>query len=180
MSALSALSTVWRQFRPRPDRHAGTRTLVGALHGGSTLGEALQASAVMLAKTSVGEAAVNFDGGALALFIVDVRDALKRQLLEAAVAVKDAPIAQALHVAAKAVDDEAFVGHLINSLLQATELYTEAQAVERLSEARCTRAVTELFQRSLCVLVSRGDAGRVCGERPRRVEFIPMPQPSRP
>jgi hypothetical protein len=171
---------MWRQLRPRPDRHAGTRALVGALHGGSTLGEALQVSAVILAKASVSDAAMRFEGGAVALFIVDVRDALKRQLLEAAVAVKDAPLAQALTGAAKAVDDEAFVGHLINTLLAATELYTETQPVERLPEARCTREVTALFQRSLCVLVSRGDAGRVCGERSRRVEFIPLPQPSRP
>lgn len=177
---LTALSSVWRQLRPRPDRHAGTRALVGALQAGSTLGEALQASAVALAKTSVADAADRFEGGALALFIVDVRDALKRQLGEAALSVKDVALRQALLGAARAVDDDAFVGHLINALLQATGLYTEAQVVERLEARKCARAVTELFQRSLCVLVSRGDAGRVYGERTQRVEFIPMPQPSRP
>lgn len=179
-SALTALSTAWRRLRPRRDPHAGSRQLAATLQGGARLGDALQACASVLAKTSVSDAAGKFEGGALALFIVDVRDALQRQLLEAAAAVKDAPLAEALHHAARAVNDDAFVQHLINTLLAATELYVEAQAVERLDERRCTREVSALFQRSLCVLVSRADAARVCGERPRRLEFIPFPQPSRP
>lgn len=179
-SPLIALSTAWRQLRPRPDPHAGSRQLVATLQGGARLGQALQACAEVLAKTSVSDAARQFEGGALALFIVDVRDALERQLLEAADGVKDAPLCEALHHAARAVNDDAFVQHLINTLLAATELYVESQAVERLDERRCTREVTALFQRSLCVIVSRADAGRVCGERTRRLEFIPFPQPSRP
>ena len=180
MSPLTALSTVWRQYRPRPDPHAGSRELVAALHNGLSLGEALQQTAVTLAKTSVHEAAANFESGALALFIVDVRDSLRRQLLEASVAVLDAPLCQALRNAANSVNDDTFVQHLINSLLAATDLYVESMPVESLSESRCSREVKALFQRSLCVLISRTDAARRCGERSHRVEFIPMPQPSRP
>jgi hypothetical protein len=180
MSPLTALSTAWRQYRPRPDPQTGSRQLVAALQDGASLGDALQQTAVALAKASVHEAAARFDGGVLALFIVDVRDSLRRQLLEASVAVMDAPLATALRTAAKAVNDDTFVQHLINSLLTATGLYVESMPVQQLSEARCAREVTALFQRSLCVLLSRTDAARRCGERSRRMEFIPMPQPSRP
>lgn len=180
MSPLTALSSVWRQYRPRPDPHAGSRALVGALHDGASLGDALQQAAVSLAKASVHEAAGRFEGGAVALFIVDVRDSLRRQLLEAAVSVLDAPLAAALRHAARAVNEDTFVQHLINALLAATELYVESMPVERLPETRCSREVSALFQRSLCVLISRTDAARRCGERSHRVEFIPLPQPSRP
>jgi hypothetical protein len=181
MSPLIALSSVWRQYRPRPSPHTGTRQLVAALHDGASLGEALQLTAATLAKIAVHEAAARFDGGVLALFIVDVRDSLRRQLLEASATVMDVGLTSALCSAAKAVDDDTFVQHLINSLLKATDLYVESMPVESLREARCAREVTALFQRSLCVLISRSDSARRCGERTRRVEFIPMPpQPSRP
>ena len=180
MSPLTALSTVWRQYRPRPDPQSGSRQLVAALHDGASLGEALQQTATVLAKNSVHEAAARFDGGVLALFIVEVRDSLRRQLLEASVMVLDAPVTTALRSAANAVNDDTFVQHLINSLLTATDLYVESMPVQSLNERRCTREVTTLFQRSLCVLLTRTDAARRCGERSRRVEFIPLPQPSRP
>lgn len=180
MSPLTTLSTVWRQYRPRPDPHSGSRQLVAALREGASLGDALQQTAALLAKTSVHEAAARFDGGVLALFIVDVRDSLRRQLLEASTELVDAPVSTALRSAAKAVNDDTFVQHLINSLLKATDLYVESMPVQYLNETRCRREVTALFQRSLCVLLSRTDAARRCGERSRRVEFIPMPQPSRP
>ncbi len=180
MSPLTALSTVWRQYRPRPSPQSGSRQLVAALHDGASLGEALQQSATTLAKISVHEAAARFEGGVLALFIVEVRDSLRRQLLEAATLVLDAPVAAALRKAATAVNDDTFVQHLINALLKATDLYVESMPVESLRESRCTREVSALFQRSLCVLISRSEAARCCGERSHRVEFIPMPQPSRP
>lgn len=178
MSPLTALSTAWRQYRPRPDPQNGSRQLVAALRDGVSLGDALQQTAATLAKTAVHEAAASFDGGVLALFIVDVRDSLRRQLLEASTTVLDAPLASALRSAAKAVNDDTFVQHLINSLLAATDLYVESMPLQSLSEGRCAREVTALFQRSLCVLISRTDAARRCGERSHRVEFIPMP--SRP
>ena len=178
MSPLTALSTVWRQYRPRPSPHTGSRQLVSALHDGASLGDALQQTAALLAKVAVHEAAARFESGVLALFIVEVRDSLRRQLLEAARTVMDAPLATALRSAAKNVDEDTFVQHLINSILKATDLYVESMPVEYLREARCSREVTALFQRSLCVLISRTDAARRCGERTHRVEFIPMP--SRP
>lgn len=178
MSPLTALSTVWRQYRPRPSLHTGTRQLVASLRDGASLGEALGLHATTLAQIAVHEAATRFEGGMLALFIVDVKDSLRRQLLEAAVSVNDAPVGMALRNAAKAVNEDTFVQHLINALLKATDLYVESMLVESLRESKCAREVTELFKRSLCVILSRNDAARRCGERTHRVEFIPMP--SRP
>ncbi len=178
MSPLNALSTVWRQYRPRPSPHTGTRQLVSSLRDGASLGEALQLNSAMLAEIAVQEAAQRFQGGMLALFIVDVKDSLRRQLIEASVSVQDAPVGTALRSMAKSVNDDTFVQHLINALLKATDLYVESMIVESLSEAKCTREVSELFKRSLCVILSRNDAARRCGERTHRVEFIPMP--SRP
>ncbi len=178
MSPLNALSTVWRQFRPKADLTAASRELAAALRDGLTLCEALTVCSPALARVAVREASDSFDGGALALFIVDVRDSLRRQLLDASSMVMDAPMAGALRFAAHGVKGDTFVQHLINSLLSATEIYVESMPLEAVNEAGCTRAVTELFTRSLCVLVSRTDAGRRCGERSRRVEFIPLPQPS--
>lgn len=178
MSPLTALSTVWRQYRPRPSPHTGTHQLVASLRDGASLGEALQANAATLAQIAVHEAATRFEGGMLALFIVDVKDSLRRQLLEAAVTVQDAPVGTALRNAARSLNEDTFVQHLINALLKATDLYTESMVVETLSESKCRRALTELFTRSLCVILSRNDAARRCGERTHRVEFMPMP--SRP
>src|SRR6478672_8649714 len=109
MSPLNALSTVWRQYRPRPSPHTGTRQLVSSLRDGASLGEALQLTSGMLAE-----------------FIVDVKDSLRRQLLEASVSVQDAPVGTALRSMAKAVNDDTFVQHLINALLKATDLYVES------------------------------------------------------
>lgn len=181
MSPLNALSSVWRLVRPKADPSQASRELAQALRDGLTLCEALTATSESLAQVAVREASDKFDGGALALFIVDVRDSLRRQLLEASQLVQDAPMAGALRVAARRVNGDTFVQHLINCLLAATELYVESMPLQSVSESGCTRAVTELFKRSLCVLVSRADAGRRCGERSRRMEFgIPMPAPSTP
>ncbi|MGV3624524.1 MAG: hypothetical protein ACO1OB_27135 [Archangium sp.] len=180
MSPLNALSSVWRQVRPKADLSAASQELAQALRSGMTLCEALTATAPTLAKVAVREASDKFDGGALALFIVDVRDSLKRQLLEASQLVMDAPMSGALRFAARGVNGDTFVQHLINSLLAATELYVESMPLESVNESGCTRAVSELFTRSLCVLVTRNDAIRRCGQggRAQRVEFIPLPQPS--
>ncbi len=171
MSPLTALSSAWRQWRPRVDARTGSRALVNALHTGMSLGEALQFAAPMLAKVAVSEAAHRFEGGALALLIVDVRDSLRRQLLEAGKEVQDALLLAALGNAAQQVDGDTFVGHLINTLLGATGLYVESMPVASLDEAKCTREVSALFTRSLCVLLSRTDAARRVGGRSQRVEF---------
>lgn len=180
MSPLTALSSAWRQWRPRVDPQTGSRALVAALHAGRSLGEALQQAAPHLARVAVSEAAGKFEGGALALFIVDVRDSLGRQLLDAGRLVQDAALMSSLRTASNNVDGDTFVQHLINTLLASTSLYVESMAVEHLAEARCTRDLTALFTRSLCVLISRSDAARRTGERSHRVEFVPFPQPSAP
>ncbi|MFO0595048.1 MAG: hypothetical protein U0228_07080 [Myxococcaceae bacterium] len=169
----------WRQVRPRPDATSGARRLVGELQQGSSLGEALTEAADQLARVAVSEAAKSFEGGVLALFIVDVRDSLRRQLSQAGGLSQDAVMRGALELASRRVDEDTFVQHLINALLEATGIYVESMLVERLDEAKCERAVSALFQRSLCTLVGRSDAARRLGQRPSRLEFI-VPSPSAP
>jgi hypothetical protein len=165
--------------KPRPDADAGARVLVGALQNGRSLSEALSEAAPMLARVAVSDAARAFEGGALALFIVDVRDALGRQLSRAGTLSQDALIRTALEQASRRVDDDTFVQHLINTLLEANEVYVEALPVERLQEGRCVRALTELFNRALCLLISRHDGARRLGERSLAMEFS-VPAPSAP
>lgn len=174
MSPLLALGTTWRRLRPRIDGDAGARELVKALRAGRSLGEALTDVAPTLAKVAVNEAAARFEGGALALFIVDVRDSLRRQLDDAGRLSEDALISGALRLVSTKVDGETFVQHLINELLRATGLYVEAQPLTWLPEARCTHVVARLFERSLCLLLGRSDAARRLGERTQRLEFIPL------
>lgn len=178
-SSLAMLSNVWRRVKPRPDAEAGARVLVAALQNGRSLGEALSEAAPVLARVAVSEAARTFDGGALALFIVDVRDALARQLSAAGALSQDSLIRTALVQAAGRVDDDTFVQHLINTLLEANEVYVEALPVEQLRETRSARALAELFNRALCLLISRHDGARRLGERAVAMEFS-VPAPSAP
>lgn len=180
-ASLTALSAMWRRVKPRPDADAGALVLVSALRGGASLGEALASAAPVLARVAVSEAARKFDGGAVGLFIVDVRDALGMQLSRAGVLSQDVLIRTALEQAARRVDDDTFVQHLINTLLEVTGVYVEAMPVERLPEAKCTRALSELFTRALCMLISRHDGARRLGERSVAIEFAgPVPAPSAP
>ncbi|MBL8915081.1 MAG: hypothetical protein JNM17_30535 [Archangium sp.] len=168
-------------MKPRPDADAGALALVTALRNGASLGEALASSSPMLARVAVSEAAKRFDGGAVGLFIVDVRDALGFQLSRAGVLSQDVLIRTALEQAARRVDDDTFVQHLINTLLEVTGVYVEAMPVERLHESKCTRALSDLFTRALCLLISRHDGARRLGERTAAMEFAgPVPAPSAP
>ncbi len=174
---MSPLSTVWHHFGPSPDV-AGV--LARALRDGATVGESLAQHAPQLARVAVRRAARRFDDGPLALFIVDVRDALRRLLLEASAQVADVPVRTALRRAAGQVTGDTFVQHLINTLLEAHGAYSEAVVVKGVARVASAKALTALFERSLCVLVTRADAGRRCGERSRRLEFIALPSPSSP
>lgn len=180
MSPFTALSSLWRQWRPRVDPLIGVHALRDALNDGANLGEALKLAAPMLAQAAVSDAAMRFEGGAVALFIVEVRDSLRAQLVEAGTQVQDAAMLGALRAASNNVDGDTFVQHLINTLLGATDCYVESQLISTIDEARCTGALTALFSKSLCVVLTRSDAARKLGSRTRRLEFIPMPQPSSP
>lgn len=170
---------LWRRVKPRPDADAGANALVAALREGASLGDALAGAGPVLARVAVSEAARSFEGGALALFIVDVRDALGRQLSRAGVLSQDAQVRAALELAAHRVDDDTFVQHLINTLLEVNGVYVEAMPVERLDEAKCTRALAGLFERALCSLISRHDGARRLGERSAAVEFAVAPSAPR-
>ncbi len=176
MSPLQALSTVWSSFRSEE----GHLALAREIENGATLGEALTRSAPALCGDAVRTARETFEEAPVALFIVDVRDALSRSLRLAAKQVVDVPTAHALRRAASLVKHETFVQHLINTLLEASGAYSEVMVVRSVRERVCREAVTELFLRSMCVLVSRADASRRSGQRARRMEFLALPQPSSP
>lgn len=176
MSPLQALSTVWSAFRPE----AGHLALARELDRGMTLGEALTRAAPALCGDAVRTAAMTFEEAPVALFIVDVRDALSRGLRVAAKEVPDVAMAHALRRAASLVKHDTFVQHLINTLLETMGAYSEVMVVRAVQQRACRDAVTELFVRSMCVLVSRADASRRTGQRARRMEFLALPQPSAP
>jgi hypothetical protein len=176
----AVVSKVWRRVKPRPAAASGSDAVLAELRGGRSLGEALQGAGPALAQVAVSEAARRFEGGAIALFIVDVRDALGRQLLDAGRRCEDAQLHQALAQAARRVDDDTFVQHLINALLEANRAYVEANPVDHIAEGRSTRALTQLLARALSSLISRHDGARRLGERTPALEFVPFPAPSAP
>lgn len=176
MSPLHALSTAWTALRSEE----GHLALARELDRGFTLGEALSRAAPALCADAVRKAAMRFEDAPVALFIVDVRDALSRALRAAATQVPDVPMAHALRRAASLVKHDTFVQHLINTMLEASGAYSEVMVVRTIQQRVCREALTELFLRSMCVLVSRADAGRRTGQRARRMEFLALPQPSAP
>ncbi len=168
MAPLLALGTALRQLRLfRPGPTTASPALVEALDHELPLGGALRAASPALARAAVTDAARRFDSGAVALLIVDVRDALRRQLHDAALVLQargEHALAQSLAVAVQRLDEDTFAQHLVNAVLAATELYTEAQPFEpsRRALAKVEAALAELLERSLCVLLTRSDAARTC------------------
>lgn len=174
-----AMSTVWRQLKPRPDATEASRALVRSLQKGASLQEALSSTSAHLARVAVSEASRRFDRAPLALFIVDVRDSLRRQLLLAGVSSADLSMRVALEQAARRVNQDTFVQHLINTSLEATGLYTESQVLEVVDEGRIARAVEGLFQRALCSLLTPNDKVRRLGQRSAAMEFSVAPSAPR-
>ena len=80
MSPLHALSTAWTALRSEE----GHLALARELDRGFTLGEALSRAAPALCADAVRKAATRFEDAPVALFIVDVRDALSHALRAAA------------------------------------------------------------------------------------------------
>jgi hypothetical protein len=132
------------------------------LVAGSSVGAALCASFPALAAWAVRMACARFEGGAVALLIVDVRDGLQAITLEASGALAGrgrawrSP-AECLEHVACAFADDTFVQHLINTSLEAAGVYTESMPLEAgaVDEARLARAVAELLVRSLPAILSR-------------------------
>ena len=174
------MSSMWRQVKPRLEPDRGARALVDAMVAGQQLGEALTQVGPLLAKVAVSEAGKRFESGPVALFIVDVRDSLKLQLRLAGRLSQDVTLRMALERAARKVDDDTFVQHLINAILEATGVYTESMPLDRLDEGACEASVSKLFTRALSLLVSRHDGARRLGQRSTAIEFPSVPAPSAP
>lgn len=143
------------------------------LADGATLGPALRASFPVLAELSVQAAAQRFDGGAVALLIVDVRDALAATVAGAAheLVRRDSSTwsgtSQRLHVLAEALAGDTFVQHLINTCLEATGVYTESMPLEpdAVDVEKLSAAVSTLLSRSLSAVLSRAELAQTNARR---------------
>lgn len=148
-------------LRTGPSSAAGV--LMQFLERGEPLGRALRTAGPALASAAVTDALRRFESGAVALFIVELRDSLRRQLYEAGVelhAADEQPLARVLTLVAARLDDDTFIQHLVNAVLAATDLYSEALPFEprRKTLRRVEAAVSDVFLRSLCVLLTRSEA----------------------
>lgn len=143
------------------------------LRDGAALGPALRASFPVVARLAVERAGERFEGGAVALLIVDVRDGLVSLVSSSAAELqrRDARAwaftAARLERLAHALAGDTFVQHLINTCLEATGVYTESHPLERAAVdiERLARAVTELLSRSLVAMLSRAELSQP-GARP--------------
>lgn len=150
-------------------------------HGGA-LGPALRASFPTLSALAVGRACARFEGGAVALLIVDIRDALAGLTAAAAAELtrRDADAwgwtAGRLEALARALGDDTFVQHLINTCLEATHVYTESMPLDAhaVDDAALARAVTELLSRSLPAVLSRAELNQSVGGRDFRGVQLPV------
>jgi hypothetical protein len=143
------------------------------LSGGAPLGAALRASFPALARVAVKDAARRFEGGAVALFIVDLRDALASTVAGAANELerRDAStwrvLSRRLEAFAEALSGDTFVQHLVNTCLEATQLYTESMPLEpeALDVDALAAAVAALLSRSLGAVLSRAELAQTTARR---------------
>lgn len=154
-----------------PVRYADELSL--RLADGGALGPALRASFPTLAEVAVKSAAQRFDGGAVALLIVDLRDALTSTVAGAAneLVRRDSSTwsatSQRLHVLAEALAGDTFVQHLINTCLEATHVYTESMPLEpdAVDAEKLAAAVASLLSRSLSAVLSRAELAQTSVSR---------------
>lgn len=121
------------------------------LEAGDSLGTALRGAAELLSAEAVRDATGRFDGGAAALFIADVRDALVRTLdstgrkLSRRHPGAGAYLGKHLSAVARALADEQVEQHLINCVLGVAGLHAEAAVLEptRVDPKRLQRSLAE-------------------------------------
>lgn len=162
---LARLSQALRRLTP-----AGLRAVTPAeelakrLRNGAPIGDALRSVFPHVAQAAAVTARARFEGGAAALLIVDLRDALRSELLDLAcgLAQQDAgfsALAARLEALACSVEGDTFVQHLINTCLSSLNVYTESHPVEvaQLGPAPCAVQVGELLCRSLSSVMTRAE-----------------------
>lgn len=140
------------------------------LADGGSLGPALRASFPTLAELAVHAATQRFEGGAVALLIVDLRDALTSTVSGAADELSRRDVttcSEPLHALAHALAGDTFVQHLINTCLEATLLYTESMPLEpdAIDTERLAAAVAALLSRSLPAALSRAQLAQTTTRR---------------
>lgn len=124
------------------------------LRAGEAFGAALKAVLPALAREAVEDAASRFEGGAVALFIVDLRDVLRHTLESAGRKLSrrhlgtGAFLARRMGDVSAALVDEQVEQHLINCVLSVTGLYAEAMTLElgRLDREKLAGALADVLR----------------------------------
>ncbi len=133
------------------------------LLAGAAFGAALKDVLPALAAEAVEDAAGRFEGGAVALFIVDVRDALRDTLESTGRKLSRRHLATGAFLSRRMSDvsaallDEHVEQHLINCVLSVTGLYAEAMTLElaRLDKEKLARALAEVLRQLVGATLSR-------------------------
>lgn len=172
---LARLSQALRRLTPAALARAVTpaEELARRLKNGELVGDALRTVFPQVAAGAAMQAKARFEGGAVALFIVDLRDALRTGLHELANGLTQqdpgfARVAERITALANSVEGDTFVQHLINTCLSTLNVYTESHAIDasQLSNAPCAKQVGELLSRSLSSVMSRAEQAQPCPGAP--------------
>ena len=178
------LTQVLRLY-PLRSAMVGRRLAEAVLEGlgaGRPFGVTLRASLEHVVSTSVDVALLRFESGAVALFIVDLRDALVRRFERAAAVAAeraDAPggrwVRARLRSVAVALKTEMVEQHLINAVLGVTGLYAEAMTLDpsRVDRDALVRQVTTMLQQSLSTVFNRAELAVTLDEVPRAAKVLP-------
>jgi len=139
-----------------------------ALEAGDSLGSALRGATELLSAEAIRDATARFEGGAAALFIADVRDALMRTLESAGRKLsRQHPIAggylaKNLSAVSLSLTEEQVEQHLINCILAVAGLYAEAAVLElpRVDPKRLEQSLAEWLRQLIGSVLSRRAQGQ--------------------
>lgn len=165
-----------------PDRAAAQ--LEVHLREGDNFGEALSCVLPELVADAARSAHDKFDGGAVALLIVDFRDALHRRLSRLAETLAERERPWALYSSARltqlslALHDETVEQHLINTVLELTGAWAEIVPVVRaeVDAVRLASSVMELLLRALPAIFTRHELAQTLVSLGGGDEHTPPPR----
>jgi hypothetical protein len=179
MKSLKALRFLgaWSSERAAADFELRLRT-------GANFGDALTAVLPELVADAARSAHEKFDGGAVALLIVDFRDALHRRLSRLAETLAERERPWALYSSARltqlslALHDDTVEQHLINTVLECTGAWAEMVAVVRgeIDPQRLASSVVELLLKALPAVFSRHDLSQTLVSLGGGDEHTPPPR----
>lgn len=156
-----------RLARPSAASRVASR-LSAALEAGEPLGAALRGAAELLSAEAVRDATARFEGGAAALFLADLRDALRRTLESAGRKLArrhpaaGGDLGQHLSALSGALTEEQVEQHLINCVLGVAGLCAEAAVLElgRVDPKRLERSLARWLGQLVGSVLSRRAQGQ--------------------